>query len=67
MLLLVGDPPLTKKHRRKSAIWKYFNTCDDDVTKVVCNICKRVVSRGKDLGHLLPGRCTTICIINITM
>ncbi|XP_073326308.1 zinc finger BED domain-containing protein 4-like [Pagrus major] len=48
----VSDTPPAKKHRRKSAIWKYFTTCDDDVTKVVCNICKRVVSRGKDLGHL---------------
>lgn len=46
-------PTATKKQRRnKSAIWKYFTTCDDDVTKVVCNICKRVVSRGKDLAHL---------------
>lgn len=49
----VGDTPPTKKQRRyKSAIWKYFTTCDEDVTKVVCNICKRVVSRGKDLAHL---------------
>ncbi|XP_049437940.1 zinc finger BED domain-containing protein 4-like [Epinephelus fuscoguttatus] len=47
----VGDTP-TKKRRNKSAIWKYFTTCEDDVTKVMCNICKRVVSRGKDLGHL---------------
>lgn len=47
-----GTPPTKKQRRNKSAIWKYFTTCDDDVTKVVCNICKRVVSRGKDLGHL---------------
>lgn len=49
----VDDTPPTKKQRRKkSAIWKYFTICDDDVTKVVCSMCRRVVSRGKDLGHL---------------
>lgn len=49
----VCDTPQTKKQRRKkSVIWKYFTICDDDVTKVVCNICRRVVSRGKDLRHL---------------
>lgn len=48
-----GDTPPPKKQRRnKSAIWKYFTICDDDVTKVVCNLCKRVGSRGKDAAHL---------------
>ncbi|XP_068454296.1 zinc finger BED domain-containing protein 4-like [Clinocottus analis] len=49
----MGDTSTTKQQRRKkSAIWKYFTICDDDVTKVACNICKNVVGRGKNLGHL---------------
>ncbi|XP_075958265.1 zinc finger BED domain-containing protein 4-like [Anarhichas minor] len=49
----VCDTSTTKQQRRKkSAIWKYFTICDDDVTKVACNICKRVVGRGKNVGHL---------------
>ncbi len=49
----VNEKPPTKKQRRSTSdIWQYFTTCDDDVTKVVCNICKRVMSRGKDFGHL---------------
>lgn len=44
--------PAKKLRRYTSAIWKYYTMCGDDVTKVVCNICKVVVSRGKDLKHL---------------
>lgn len=49
---MAGTPPTKKQRRNKSVIWKYFTICDNDFTKVVCNLCKRVVSRGKDLAHL---------------
>jgi len=49
----VGDTATTRQQtRKKSAIWKYFTVCDDDVTKVACSICKRLVGRGKNLRHL---------------
>lgn len=45
-------PPTTKQLKNKSAIRDHFSITATDVTKVICNLFKASVSRGKDVGHV---------------
>lgn len=46
----LGPPPAKKTC--SSSVWKHFTVSAADKTKVICNVCKSQISRGRDIKHL---------------
>lgn len=44
----LGPPPAKKT----CSVWKHFTVIAADKTKVICNVCKSQISRGRDIKHL---------------
>ena len=46
----LGPPPAKKSC--SSSVWKHFTVIAVDKTKVICNVCKSQISRGRDIKRL---------------
>ncbi|XP_041960023.1 zinc finger BED domain-containing protein 4-like isoform X2 [Alosa sapidissima] len=47
-----SSPPARKRRAVTSAIWEHFTTSSTDPTKVICKLCKTILSRGKNQKRL---------------